>query len=139
MLEFRWCYFVVFSEECVSRSTFPGWFFSRIFFKFPFIECGMAPSAAPTMTGIVSIFTFPSSWLLQPFVCFFVRLLFFSAGYFFTDTSIRFHHFSTVCLRMISGLLAAHSSVSVDLLIIQYCAWSYCRNRAWNVVVPLFG
>ena len=30
--------------------------FFRIFFEFPFIECGMAPSAAPTMTGIVSVF-----------------------------------------------------------------------------------
>ena len=28
-----------------------------LFFKFPFIECGEALSAAPTMTGIVSVFT----------------------------------------------------------------------------------
>ena len=82
--------------------------FFIIFFKFPFIECGMAPNA-PTMTGIVSVFV-PhilvisiSKFLYFSLLSASLAVVFFSAG---TDTSINLHHFSALCLSMISGLLA---------------------------------
>ena len=69
--------------------------FLRFYVRFPFNECGMAPNAAPTMIGIVSVFTFPTSWLyfylFHLFICFFRCLVFFSTG---TETSISLHHFS---------------------------------------------
>ena len=71
--------------------------------------------------------TSPTSSFLQPFVCFFVCLVLFSAG---TDTSISLHHFSGLCLRMISGLLAG------TVLSVWIC-WSYRTVHEPTVVTGL--
>ena len=49
--------FVMFSEEFGAISWMVSSFkFLKIFFKFPFIECGIMAPSASTMTGIVSVF-----------------------------------------------------------------------------------
>ena len=110
---------VKFSEEWGPSHVmrFPGWFFLLLnSSKFSFYwmwHHSKAPSAAATMKGIVSVFTFPSSWVFQPFVFFFGCLVFFSAG---TDTSISLYHFIPQDdIRFVGW----YSSVGVDL------CWSY--------------
>ena len=128
---------IKFSEECGPSyiTQFPVRFLLRNFFS-NFLSLNLA--WLPVLPrSILSVFTFPTSWLfLFPFVRFFACLVFFSAG---TDTLINLHHFPALCFRMISPFVDWHSPVNVNLLIIQNRTCTHCRNRAWNVVVPLLG
>ena len=89
-------------------------------------ECGkmdgMDPNAAPTMIGIVSVFT-PHILVISTFC----QLLWLSVVF--------FHRYGIISQDNIR-LVSCHSSVSVDLLIIQICVRTHFHNRGWNVVVP---